>query len=181
MVGTHLCSAVTPFTVEAGSSQPAWTDFNLLAGHTYQVRVEGTFIYNSFLSDGTTFIADAEWAWDQGVKDGSWIERWPDPNGTGYFMDLLINGQGLDWRGTADLNPGPNSVFSAHTYSPSHVYETDMVGQGAPISFLVWDSDVWFDNAGSLSVSVIEVPEPTAGALAVLGLGALGFRRCRRS
>ena len=139
------------------------------------VKAEGTFIYNTYQSDGNTFKADAEWSWNQSTQDGTWIERWPDSNVPNYAMNLTINGRGLDWMGTLDATPGPDSIFTTHTYSPSHVYETYIIGQGAPVSFLIYDNPYWADNHGNLTVTITEVPEPAPHELLSLVLLWIGL------
>lgn len=182
LAAVQVATGANTLLVDSSNSSAVSTSFNLLAGHTYAVQVQGTFTYNMFLTDwSTTYMADADWMWNQATQDGSWTERWPDSRTPDYFMHLLVNGQDPLWLGTTDLTPGPNSVFTAHTFSPSHVYEAQVVGQGAPISFLLYDSPYWYDNVGNLTLSITEVPEPGSCALLGLGVAMLGMLRHRRS
>jgi hypothetical protein len=174
--GLCLDSAAQILVVQSNNPQPVSTGFDLVAGQSYLVRASGTFIYNTYVSDGSTFLGDAEWTWNQATKDGSWIELWPHPYTDSSFVDLLIVGQETDWMGTADPVPGPNSLFQAHTYSPSHVYETTIVGQGAPISFVVSDTH-YEDNRGNLTVAISVIPEPATLGLLSLGAAILVLRR----
>jgi hypothetical protein len=61
----------------------------------------------------------------------------------------------VPWLGTVD-----GSTFAANTYSPSHVYNYYLVGDGLAHSFVI--ADVFYsDNSGSLQVSISPVPVPT--------------------
>ena len=94
----------------------------LIDGHAYEIFVEGTYTYTLPGKQP----ADAEW-----FHDGyDWKEELATHHP--WNLDLLIDGVGYDWMGTAD---GVN--FYTHTYSPSHVYKlVDYIGEGLPIALV---------------------------------------------
>jgi hypothetical protein len=140
----------------------------LEAGKQYQIRAEGAYIYSY-----ANLPADAEWH----LRDGAtnWEEDYWDTRTNFYRyseLDLLVNNTEYDWLGTTD---GIN--FSAHTYSPNHIYLINsFIGSGQAVNFRIQDIDA-SDNSGQLSVSINEVPEPVT--LMLLGLGSLMIRRKR--
>ena len=48
--------------------------------------------------------------------------------------------------------------MSPHTFSPTHIYQYDVLGTGQPLDFFIQD-DYYADNSGSLQVTM--TPEPT--------------------
>jgi hypothetical protein len=173
-------SAAEFVTVYANNENTVSTNTVLLSGHEYLIQVQGTFIYNKWAT-GYVFGADAEWAFDQATGQKDWVEQWTrsgDPYAEPeYMMDLIINGQGINWMGTPDTVVTINSFFSAHTYSPSHIYRTTIIGQDLPISLMIADSP-YSDNEGQLTVEINEIPEPAT--LSLLALGAILTERKRK-
>ena len=109
-----------------------------------------------------TLSANAEWSIPtNGV--GPWVEYFDvgDPD----MLELLVNGLDLDWLGTTD---GVN--FSAHTYSPTHVYRLYLTGTGIALDFHIEDTQ-YTDSSLFLQVEISTVPKPAT--LMLLGLGGL--------
>ncbi len=160
-------------TIPATSSS-AITSSVLSVGVAYRIEATGTYGWG-------TGTADAEWILS-GVS-GTPIEVYP----AGGFtlatdtLDLLVDGAAVNWMGTAD-----GIHWSAHTYSPSHVYRLEIVGGGSPLAFSIADQTpfgpgYYSDNGGSLAVDINVVPEASTGILfGLVGLGLLGARRWRR-
>lgn len=128
---------------------------------------------------------DAEWWRSPGVPPyPEWSEY---ADWTGYppnSMDLIMDGIGVDWRGSALLDPDPIEdfdTFAEHIFSPSHKYWTPWVGDGTTIHFLIVDHPSHYhDNSGSLTVGIYQTPEPaTLSLLALGGLAAMRRRRMR--
>lgn len=133
------------------TSSSGVTSAVLQAGVLYKIEATGTYNWGAG-------EADAEWILS-GVS-GALLEVYP----TGGFtestdaLDLLINGAAVTWRGTAD---GTN--WSGHTFSPSHLYNVKVVGQGLPLTFSIADQTpfgpaYYSDNSGSLTVHIQAVP-----------------------
>jgi len=122
---------------------PVATSTILEAGKNYIIEVSGTFTY----APGGR-IADAEYVYSP--DDADWFEEIPAPyDDKALLLELLVNNSAQDWLGSAD---GQN--FTPHTYSPNHVYRLEVVGEGSPISFVIYDSSYdW--NEGSLTVSIM--------------------------
>jgi len=130
----------------------------LLSGKQYEIRVEGTFRYDL----PPTGFADGEWYYD--TTNLRWIE------GTNANQDLMINNTSFDWLGRSSTE----EPFTAHTFSPDHVYVLPWLGQNNPLAFRIYDP-YYPDNSGFLTVSI--VPEPATLSLLVLGGLALLRRR----
>ena len=129
-------------TIESTNDTPVWSS-PLVSGTPYCIQATGWFYF----------------AYSPGIPD----LREDDANY--FFMDngnpvqaqyapLRIDSQFVPWLGTVD-----GATFAADTYSPSHVYNYYVVGDGLPHSFVI--SDVFYsDNFGSLQVSISPVPVP---------------------
>jgi hypothetical protein len=139
----------------------------LNANEWYIFEVSGTFGYDSADS-----LADAEWARDYTWPPETWVEQIGNPPD----LDLLVNETEQDWMGTTDSVITDISVFSAHTYSPTHVYRLHWLGAGEAVTFRIEDGPS-LDNDGFLEVKI--VPEPAT--LLLLGLGGLALRRKYRA
>ena len=126
----------------------------------YLFVVEGTFLFGN-----SPHLADAEFTREWCSSDIHdvctigfctacsnglfWIEeRWDNSN-----LDLLINEENVDWRGTTG-----GLIFQKHTFSPTHTYVTYYRGEGTPISLRIADSH-YDDNNGGLSVTLMPVDD----------------------
>lgn len=130
-------------TVDSSSYNPISSSNVLLAGKKYKLVASGTW------TNTTYNVADAEYASIDGWKsyfDGYNISPWS--LGEGEF-DLLVDGQFVYWG----------------DYNSSHVYTLTYIGNGAQVSFLIFDGDFtknpperyedWYsDNYGSLTVDI---------------------------
>lgn len=133
------CQTETLFVPSTNST--GVTSSALAVGVAYEVRSTGTIQYTI----DPTSRADAEWRFIPEIFD--WRETTTDSE----HLDLLIDGEDLDWKGAAD---GVN--FEIHTYSPSHVYITTVIGTGQPIQLSISDI-IYTDNSGMLSVTITPV------------------------
>jgi hypothetical protein len=178
---TVLCLGVygDTYTVDSTSSTAVITS-PLQMGTTYLFEAQGTYQYDRInRPDGW---ADAEWMYYYGI-DPNTGERINDlgiveKRGLGVtedILDLVINGQEVDWLG----NNGAG--WAAHTFSPDHVYRYYVTGDGSPASLVVadWEPLVnqynFGDNAGSLTVTVSPVPESTSSLSLLGGVVAMLF------
>ena len=126
-------------------SSPTVTSAVLEVGHDYRIESQGTYQFDT----PDAWLADAEWR--QNPDTGDWHENlWSAPFDD--ILDLLVDETAVDWHGTVD---GVN--FSTHTYSTSHVYRHEVVGNGVALDFRIEDSIHSDDNAGSLQVKVSEI------------------------
>jgi hypothetical protein len=149
-ISTMSLAATEILQVWSTTATPVETSSALEDGVEYLIEASGTFTYSS---GGR--IADAEFslALSYGGPAG-WFEA--NPGNPEYVLDLLVNGSPLDWLGSSD---GIN--FSPHTYSPDHVYRFFLIGEGLPISFVIYDTSyAW--NDGYLTVSISPVIEPVS-------------------
>ena len=129
-------------TIESTNDTPVWSS-PLVSGTPYCIRASGWFYF----------------AYSPGIPD----LREDDANY--FFLDngnpvqvqyapLRIDSQVVPWLGTVD-----GSTFAVNTFSPSHVYNYYLVGDGLAHSFVI--ADVFYpDNLGSLQVSISPVPIP---------------------
>lgn len=116
----------------------------------YKIQVKGTYIW---CNTSTAFdaIADAEWMnvsnnTVPGDINGSWVKSaHPEP-----WHDLVIDEKDVDW--------GP--------YQPDHVYSTQVMGKGLPVSLRITDfcpdigkEGCYQDNSGYLTVSIFRFNE----------------------
>ena len=147
------------------------------AGKLYLIEARGTFVYDSQGSMAAPeWVHDAFGAYGPGI-DG-WVENAEAPAHPDE-LDLSVNGAVVDWLGTPDTTVTDQSVWSAHTYSPTHVYRLSWYGEGQPITFRIEDGPSFTSrnllNAGDLVVEII--PEPaTLSLLAISGLVLLRRR-----
>lgn len=164
-----LVALLTLFSVSVGRAEilqvpayatPTVTSSTVLQeGQLYVIEARGTYIF--WGTGGAE--ADAEW-YERAIAPYPWFEFSPDPCDDPSILDLLVNGTGQDWMGTADLVVTSNSIFSTHTYSPSHTYRLNWLGAGESITFKIEDGSGAniLDNSGSLEVE-ITVAEPVCG------------------
>src|SRR6516225_4857884 len=129
-------------TIESTNDTPVWSS-PLVSGTPYCIQATGWFYF----------------AYSPGIPD----LREDDANY--FFLDngnpvqvqyapLRIDSQVVPWLGTVD-----GSTFAADTFSPSHVYNYYLVGDGLAHSFVI--ADVFHpDNLRSLQVSISPVPIP---------------------
>lgn len=109
-------------------------------GKTYKVKASGTAYAN------TQIEFDAKYSFNNG-DGGSSSTTWTDSvlNYESYgpqLLDLYVNGINVDW--------GP--------YSPSHVYEKEIVGTGTPATFKFQINDFYPENDyGELTVDICRV------------------------
>ncbi len=138
----------------------------LLSGQKYELKVEGTYKYGF----NPTAFADGEWSYDS--TNLIWIESMPGmPTAN---QDLVINNTEFDWLGRSNTG----DPFTAHTFSPDHVYVIPWLGQNEPLAFNIYDVYTG-DNDGFLTVNITPVPEPAS--LSLLVLGGLTLLRRRKA
>lgn len=162
--------------VQAYATPTAYSS-TLIDGQWYQLEVSGTYIW---WGTGQT-PADAEWYEAPSTAEdpyipGVWYDNQPD-----NLLDLLINETGVNWLGCGDIVITDDSVFSADTYSPSHIYRYDWLGTEEQIALRISDGSGAniYDNSGYLTVAITPIPEPAT--LLLFGLGVLALRRKRRA
>ena len=101
-------------------------------------------------------------------RDGSWLEFSLWYTGDTDIHDIIINGQAVRWLGSAD----GGLSWTAHTFSPSHVYRYYVTGYGQPLSFAIADHYPfgpmhYDDNVGGLTVRIYSITEVSNAAPAV--------------
>ncbi|TWT94109.1 hypothetical protein Pla108_38210 [Botrimarina colliarenosi] len=129
-----------------GQGESVSTQATLASGLPYRIEVVGAV----GVSGPTGPQADAEYlGFDNPIDTINDID-----------VGVLVDGSPVDW--------GP--------YSNDHVYSTDLIGDGAPLSFGFADTFAG-DNVGSFTVLVYQIPEP---ATIWLGLTALATSIRRR-
>lgn len=129
-----------------GQGETVATDAPLEAGAPYRVEVVGAV----GVSGPTGPQADAEY-----VGFDSPLDAIGDID-----VGVLLDGAPVDW--------GP--------YTNDHVYSTDLIGTGTPLSMAFADTFA-ADNVGSLTVLVYRIPEPGCFALALMAAGLALPRR----
>ena len=138
----HFDSVAVP-----ASSTHGVTCQTLARGVVYVMEVSGTVGF-----DSGSDRADAEFVQLQ----GDWRERYA-PSGYSFdAMDLLVNGVEVHWEGTRD----GGKTWETHTFSPTHVYRSVVIGDGSPASFRFSDGAGMFryrDNDASFTVTVYRV------------------------
>lgn len=158
-IGTFLCFCIfitfSPAHAETlsvpATSSSGVTSAVLQAGVLYNIEVTGTYSWGAG-------EADAEWILS-GIS-GPPLEVYP----TGGFtettdtLDLLIDGEAVNWRGTDD-----GTSWAAHTVSTSHLYNVKVIGKGMPLTFSIADQTpfgpaYYTDNSGSLTVHIQALP-----------------------
>jgi hypothetical protein len=165
ITGSPVLSSAATITVSSTDFIPVQTSFALELGQWYLLEIDGTYTYSS-----SERIADAEFAFDP--DSNAWLEELPGVTQQAFNLDVLINGVPTNWLGTTD---GVN--FAPHTYSPTHVYRQYILGQGLPLSLVIYDSSYdW--NEGSLKASIARVPEPSS--LLLLGTALFGLPALRK-
>lgn len=158
----------------------------LQAGVTYLFEVSGTY---QFAKSRSGTWADAEWMYyysgldENGNRVGELGIVEKRGGVAGDILDLAIDGKEVDWLGNG------GSGWAAHTYSPSHVYQYYVTGNGSPVSLIIADwyplepGDSRTDNAGSLQVTVSAVPDGGSSfllfgsAVALVGAANRKFRK----
>jgi len=140
---------IDTFTLPAGPTAvdaSVQSNVSLREGRIFTVRVSGTFLIG-----GASGLADAEYFN---------IPATPlDRSVQGVDIGVQIDGVDIDW--------GP--------FNPTHVYETTIIGEGAPINVSFNDTNHG-DNSGSLSVEIL----PSPAAATVFVAAALVITRRRR-
>ncbi|MCP4569425.1 MAG: PEP-CTERM sorting domain-containing protein [FCB group bacterium] len=139
-------------------------------GVNYTIEVSGqwSFHYNKWFADAEYF-QNVTMDWNNATEDY--------PSDVPQNLELLVDGQDVDWLGTTD---GVN--FADDIFSPTHVYRTYVTGTGSAVQFQIHDT-FYGDNSGSLQVDVTKtpgdaVPEPATIFLVFAGLaGMAGFSR----
>jgi hypothetical protein len=148
-------------TFDSRSPAPQYTQ-PLTPGVAYIAEASGTFWMNA------TLHVDSCFAFDN-------VPPYPGSYGPYELNYLLVDEQQVDWQGSPD---GAN--WTAHTYSPDHIYRYPIMGQGQPVAFRLYDSP-YSDNSGTFQVAITAVPEPASLALVGVGAAALLMgRRARR-
>lgn len=146
------------------NSDGSITTINVTPG-TYRIFSSGTYVYD-FHYDWSN--ADPEW---MQLSDYNWYEYTPlDP--TQKICDLSINELFYDWQGKQ-----PGGEYVLHTFSASHNYMIEAYLSG-DTEFQIYDPWYYYDNIGSVEVSLELVPEPTT--LTIMGLVVLAFIKKRR-
>ncbi|MBN2445135.1 MAG: PEP-CTERM sorting domain-containing protein [Phycisphaerae bacterium] len=165
-IGAPILPALETLSVSSDGTVEQSTVI-LEEGVQYWILAEGTY------SQGGTAEnrADAEFSHEPYYEVWDWYEYRLDSS----CLDLLVNGQDIDWRGSSLDDPDPIAhfgTFAPHTFSPSHMYWFPIVGDGNAVSLMIQDS-VYGDNSGSLTASIYPVPEP--GTLSLLSLAGMGL------
>ncbi|MFQ5629425.1 MAG: hypothetical protein ACE5I1_11740, partial [bacterium] len=91
------------------------------------MTVTGTYYY--WFPAQPSAMADAEWAETTAIGDSGWT------NAENSLFELLVNDQDIDWG----------------LFNTGHVYSHEIIANGDPISFRIFD-DYYGDNNGSLFV-----------------------------
>lgn len=139
-----LCRSVQAeiITIESTTATPVLSS-PLVLGTPYNIQASGWFYFA--YSPGIPDLRedDANYFF---LNNGNPVQV--------EYAPLRIDGQVVPWLGTAD-----GTHFAVDTYSPSHIYNYYLVGDGFAHSFVI--SDVSYsDNMGSLQVSISPVPIP---------------------
>jgi hypothetical protein len=132
----------------------------------------GSPVYSQPLTAGTQYLIEASGVFDytySGAQQDAAFYNFASPAGC---YNLLVGGQMAAWQGTTD-----GITFAINTYSPTHIYHYSLVGQGASVPFVIYDT-TYADNSGQLQVSITPVPEPAT--LSLLALGSLVSLRKRK-
>ncbi|MEP0765947.1 MAG: hypothetical protein HRF45_05315 [Fimbriimonadia bacterium] len=121
----------------------------------FEVPADGTPVSTHPLREGTRYVIEASGQWGgkhQGRRTdaefyrdsfGQWHATAP-----GDGLDLLVNGQNVDWMGTTD-----GVFYHPHTFSPDHVYRYEMLGDGHPVTLAI-DNGSSTASLGGLQVRV---------------------------
>jgi hypothetical protein len=131
-----------------GGSTPTWQVID-----SFDVPINGTTVYSSVtLQSGTTYRLRASGHFDcmnVGAQcDAEYVDRsgTPDDFGGGTY-DFGI---GID---SSQVSSAVAPYWGAH--QPSHVYEVDWQGAGAPISAKLWDPDYSNNSGSALHIEVL--------------------------
>jgi hypothetical protein len=140
-----LCCSVQAetMTIESTTDAPMWSS-PLVSGTPYCIQASGWFYFA--YSPGIPDLRedDANYFF---LNNGNPVQV--------QYAPLRIDSQVVSWLGTVD-----GSTFAADTYSPSHIYNYYLIGDGLAHSFVI--ADVFYpDNFGSLQVSILPIPIPT--------------------
>jgi hypothetical protein len=141
-------------TIESTNDTPVWCS-PLVSGTPYCIQATGWyyFAYSPGIPDLRE--EDANYFF---LNNGNSVQV--------QYAPLRIDNQIVPWLGTVD-----GSTFVVNTYSPSHVYNYYLIGDGLAHSFVI--ADVFYpDNLGSLQVSISQVPIP---ALTITVAGTNSF------
>ena len=130
-------------TIASTTATPVWCS-PLVSGTPYCIQASGWFYF-------------AYWPGIPDLRESDANFFFLDNGSSVLVLDgiLQIDNQAVSWFGTVD-----GSTFSTNTYSPSHIYNYYLVGDGLAHSFVIAD-DYYPDNLGSLQVSLSPIPIPT--------------------
>jgi hypothetical protein len=142
---SFLCSTVQAeiLTIESTNATPTWCS-PLVSGTPYCIQASGWFYFA--YSPGIPDLRedDANYFF---LNNGNSVQV--------QYAPLRIDSQIVSWLGTVD-----GSTFAVDTYSPSHIYNYYLIGDGLAHGFVI--ADVFYpDNFGSLQVSILPTPIPT--------------------
>jgi hypothetical protein len=129
-------------TIESTNDTPVWPS-PLVSGTPYCIQARGWFYFAYSPAIPDLREEDANYFF---LNNGNPVQV--------QYAPLRIDSQIVPWLGTED-----GSTFAANTYSPSHVYNYYLIGDGLAHSFVI--ADVFYsDNFGSLQVLLSPVPIP---------------------
>ena len=129
-------------TIQSTTATPVWSS-PLISGTPYCIQASGWYYFA--YSPGIPDLRqnDANYFF---LNNGNSVRV--------IYAPLRIDNQIVSWLGTVN-----GSTFSTDSYSPSHIYNYYLIGDGLAHSFAIADI-VYGDNFGSLQVSISPVPIP---------------------
>jgi hypothetical protein len=130
-------------TIESTNATPTWCS-PLVTGTPYFIQASGWFYFAYSPEIPDLRENDANYFF---LNNGNSVQV--------QYAPLRIDSQVVSWLGTVD-----GSIFAVDTYSPSHIYNYYLIGDGLAHGFVI--ADVFYpDNFGSLQVSILPIPIPT--------------------
>ena len=145
------CALAETLTVDSTTATPVWSS-PLVSGTPYCIQASGWFYFAYWPGIPDVREGDANFFF---LYNGNPVQ---------VLNGLLgIDSQAVSWFGTMD-----GATFSTNTYSPTHIYNYYFIGDGFSHSFVIWDG-IYYDNVGSLNISISPVPIP---ALTITPSGA---------